>query len=970
MRGLRRSSWQRDLEALVDHLLELQEPGSNLVGASIEQARRADPGNDGDVTFALGQLFRIADGLGGSEAELLALAEVMALAIASFAETKKPDFVTGVAKQLQRRGTSELGLNLLEDAFNPEIVEPFDRPAAVTGALLNERGELLRAIGRLNEAEGAFTEALAALDDESGSHDAERSVVLNNLGLVYSGKGDLSEAKRYLLESLTVDDRRGAAPLVMAITLDNLGVLEADLAKEAGPLWLDHSYVNAIVDEHLRQAEAYFERAGELFESALPKASDDYVISLLNYASAAAQRGDRDTRARLSARGMEIATTPGRVSIGTMWDAVALRGDVMLEGGEPQAAVELLTSWFDRLMPEMESNERVSRGLTTLLRAAAKVSDQDLVNNVAATIADIDTDLLPYRLVGGSEAESRAAFAGFKNRTDLIIGHCLPQTPTGIAPLWLYELVLNRKGVLAERQGSSWLRARDAEGIAPDLLAQVSELRSEVARLDLDGSGSTAIQAARQRHEEAERRLGKIEAQLQHELDPHVLTIPRVAPAEVQAHLQADTTLLDFVTIDAPDGSTHYALFLVGADGPVRFRDLGQVDEVDRRLRALVADVARPPAADGDGQLRQQWAHEPATVLFDPGDVVTERLLVSPTGTWGLIPFSLLPDEAGEPLINGHVVTLVPSGRWIVTHAAAAAEDDRTTGPSAVLGDPDFDLHLPHEASSYLTFRLPQLENTGVEAREVAGLLGVAPAIEGEATRQRLLDVRRPRILHVASHGVFLEAIGSLAEMSEPRESTIRSVGGTVVSEDSNVLGWSYAGSEDNPDDARALHRSRVRWLSEIGPAGQLSRSGLLLAGFNAWLAGVTTPPDVGMGVLSAGEFALLDLATTELVVLSACETGVGAVDWADGSLLGLRTSALSAGAASCMSTLWNVEDETAAMLVSVFYTRLASGDERGASLHAAQLAIRLHHPDPYFWAGWVMEGATGRIDLVHGTGR
>ncbi len=120
-------------------------------------------------------------------------------------------------------------------------------------------------------------------------------------------------------------------------------------------------------------------------------------------------------------------------------------------------------------------------------------------------------------------------------------------------------------------------------------------------------------------------------------------------------------------------------------------------------------------------------------------------------------------------------------------------------------------------------------------------------------------------------------------------------------------------------DDAAAVHRSRLEWLGTIGPAGQLSRSALLLAGFNGWLAGVETPTDVGAGMVSAGEFALLDLADTELVVFSACETGVGAVDVADGSLIGLRTVALSAGASSCVSTLWNVDDEAAATLMSAF---------------------------------------------------
>jgi CHAT domain-containing protein len=141
----------------------------------------------------------------------------------------------------------------------------------------------------------------------------------------------------------------------------------------------------------------------------------------------------------------------------------------------------------------------------------------------------------------------------------------------------------------------------------------------------------------------------------------------------------------------------------------------------------------------------------------------------------------------------------------------------------------------------------------------------------------------------------------------------------------------------------------------------------VLLTGFNAWLAGVETPPDVATGLVSAGEFALLDLAATELVVLSACETGVGAVDYADGSLIGLRAAALAAGAASCVSTLWKVADDTAAQLTSEFYRQLKAGALRASALRSAQLSVREANAHPNSWAGWVLEGASGSVDITPG---
>jgi tetratricopeptide (TPR) repeat protein len=970
VRESRTVRWRGDLQAIVDELLEQHEPSSELVADFIEQGRRCDVGADGDVNFALSQLFRIVDGLWGSETAQLALVEALELALASFSETKKPQFVQRLAKYLREHGKSDLSLSLLDRAISLGIGTPVDGESP-KAKLLNEMGEVLRETGRLNDAEAAFERALVAVEGVSVSSDAARAAILNNLGLVYYEKGDLLQARRILIESLKIDERLGTAPLKLAVTFDNLGAIEAGLAKAAGPLFISDEYVNQVVDEHLQQAEMYFDKAGELFESGLPESSEDYVVNLINNAGAAAQRGDypgpfvptvAGRRETLSHRAFEIAAQ-GRVSVLTMWAAVVLRGEVLLESGEPDEAVKLLTFWFDRLWPEMKTHDRMSRGLTTLLRASAAVKNQELVESVAETIAGIDAEVLPWRLAGGSEAETRHVFQAFRNRTELIVGYCLPPPMSGIAPSWLYALVLNSKGVLAERQGSAWLHARLLEGAGAELLARVRELRAEVARLDLDRSGSKAIRVARQRHDDAERRLGQVEAQLQQELGPLGPTVPHVAVEEIQARLAADALLLDFTTMVRRDGCRHYLLFQVRANGPVRYKDLGRVDEVDRRLSALSSEIETRPADDADGHQRAAALRELAPVLFDPDDVVEQDLLVSPTGRWGLIPFCVLPDEAGRPLIDNHLVTLIPSGRWIVRRPAVATEDGgATTGPSIVLGDPDFDLQFFEQISFFLSMAYPRLEHTGAEAREIAALLGVAPAVQRAATRQLLLDVRRPRILHVASHGVFLDAIGSRSEMSEPREWMLRSVAGTMISEESDVLGARMAGTGEIPDDAKSLHRSRVEWLKEIGPAAPVSRSALLLAGFNAWLAGATTPPDVGMGMLSAGEFALLDLATTELVVLSACETGVGAVDWADGSLVGLRTAALSAGAASCVSTLWKVGDATAATLMSEFYRQLTSGVGRGSSMRAAQLALREQHPDPYFWAGWVTEGSSGPI--------
>ncbi|MGY1636858.1 CHAT domain-containing protein [Geodermatophilus sp. SYSU D00742] len=520
-----------------------------------------------------------------------------------------------------------------------------------------------------------------------------------------------------------------------------------------------------------------------------------------------------------------------------------------------------------------------------------------------------------------------------------------------VVPTWLYDLLLARKGVLAERQGLAWLLARQDRGATAALLDEVRQLRAEAAHIDLDGAGAGAITRARRHYAEALDRLAAAEVELMRQLGASAQPAV-VRTADVQARVDAGTGVVDLVAGRWPDGEQHYVAIHVAADGPLRFDDLGPAAPLNDQLSALVEQLATPPHRAIDPPA----ASGPVGWVTLTARVLADRVVVAPTGLWGRVPIGAMPDELGRPLLDRHEVDVVPSVRWWVLRDVAG---DGSAGPPVVLGDPDFDLDVTEDVPYFLSMRLPRLQHAAEEARAVADELGVAPVLGRDVTRSLLLGVHRPRVLHVATHGSFLDAIRSIEEQSEPRVTLMRSVGGQVVVEDAEE-DWRWLG-EAPPSQAPSavdVHRSRVRWLRTMGPAGQLTRSALLLTGFNRWLAGLDTSNEVGTGVVTASELALLDLSGTELVVLSACETGVAAVDFADGTMLGLRTAALAAGAAQCVSSLWEVDDEATTALMRSFYGRLRSGSSPAAALRAAQLDVRERRPEPYYWAGWLAEGS------------
>ncbi len=232
---------------------------------------------------------------------------------------------------------------------------------------------------------------------------------------------------------------------------------------------------------------------------------------------------------------------------------------------------------------------------------------------------------------------------------------------------------------------------------------------------------------------------------------------------------------------------------------------------------------------------------------------------------------------------------------------------------------------LDRDRGDYHFHRLP---GTRAEGKQVAALLDVSPWLDATALEGRLKTAcRSPRILHLATHGFFL------------------------------------------PDQQRDLNQgNRDMTLMPSGDAmgsGRFSgpmmenpmlRSGLALAGANTWLKAGNPPEEAEDGLLTAEDVTGLDLLATELVVLSACETGLGQVHVGEG-VFGLRRAFVLAGARMLVMSLWKVPDEPTRELMEDFYGRLLAGEGRAEALRGAQLAMKVKYPDPFYWGAFICQG-------------
>ena len=179
----------------------------------------------------------------------------------------------------------------------------------------------------------------------------------------------------------------------------------------------------------------------------------------------------------------------------------------------------------------------------------------------------------------------------------------------------------------------------------------------------------------------------------------------------------------------------------------------------------------------------------------------------------------------------------------------------------------------------------------------------------------KAFDRQSPNILHIATHGFFL---------SDPKQ----------------VATNPFLRSIDNRNVSRTTH--------------YLNRSGLLFAGGNRAWTGKEIIEGIDDGILTAEEISGLDLSNTDIVVLSACETGLGVSVSSEG-VFGLQRAFKLAGVNTLIMSLWNVSDVTTSELMLQFYDNWMSGMEKHEAFYAAQKSIRNKSRDPYRWAGFVM---------------
>ena len=429
-----------------------------------------------------------------------------------------------------------------------------------------------------------------------------------------------------------------------------------------------------------------------------------------------------------------------------------------------------------------------------------------------------------------------------------------------------------------------------------------------------------------------------------------------ITPKEISQKLLTGEAAVEFIQFKLynkkwTDSTIYAALLLLPGDSIARFVPLFEEKQLQRLLKPsasatdIYAQYASIEKLYGDTKSASSaLQHSLYQLLWKPLEkhlTGIHTIYYAPTGLLHRIAFQALRPDATHLLIDQFRLKQVLSTRSVVLPAVTTQEP----GYVGLWGNIDYNLHSPLFANSTASGPSPSTADTtsssfNFYASDTRGMrggdwgslpggkkeidtlatlfnhAGIAITIDSGivATEEafKALSGKSPQVLHLATHGFFLP-------VKEQKPTPGDDAGGSAFT------------IQQNP----------------------MFRSGLILAGGSHAWKGEPAIPGREDGILTAYEIAQMDLSSTDLVVLSACETALGDLQGNEG-VIGLQRAFKLAGVKQLVMSLWRVPDKQTNELMTLFYQNRISGQANREALRNAQLKMKEKYP-PYYWAAFVL---------------
>jgi tetratricopeptide (TPR) repeat protein len=814
----------------------------------------------------------------------------------------------------------QAALRIRQKALGPEHT--------LTANSLNNLGELYQDMHEYSKAEPLLQEALRIRQKVLGQEHADTAQSLNNLALLYWVMGEYAKAEPLDQEALRIRQKvLGSEQPDTATSLNNLALVYQDMGEyaKAEPLLQEALRIRQKVlgPEHpdtaqslnnlalLYKAIGEYSKAEPLYQAALRiqqriSGSEDTGtgVSLNNLGELYRAMGEYAKAEPLLQEALRIwqkVLGPEHSDTATGLDNLAGLYRAMGEyaKGEPLLK-EALRIWQKVLGPE---HPLTATGLDNLALLEFDLGRIDEATALARQASALDLTILSKIFSFTSEQQRLAYLDIFR---PYILFPILKGTETDLA-----AAILRYKGVVLDSIIEDRLLAEASQG---------SEDQKLVEQLNLDKRqlGQLYLQPAQKVSAETNQQIEALEGEIEKmesQLAQHVAGLGQARHAlgvrleQVRPVIPNDVALIEYLRYSDYLGKgkwePHYGAIVLFSKGAPLWIPLGKANEIGHLVRRYGTLVRGSPEED-ELSANLQALYE---VLWAPiGQTLpsqTKRIIISPDGQLNFISFATLLTKDQHFLAERYSVQYISSGRDLLREvrpstakevvlfanpdfnlgstAMLAKADNRSADAGAVRGSEKRDI----EDWSFGSLTGTQKESDELIKKFVGWGWMSTDFTAKEATKEALLKIHSPFILHLATHGFFAKEDPTSAN-TEP-ESSLKA-GQTVIK--SKFF--------KNP----------------------MHRSGLALAGaqttIEAWKHD-EVPLVENDGILTAEDVSTLDLQGTWLVTLSACDTGSGEARAGEG-VMGLRRGFIQAGTQNLLMTLWPISDEVTVEIMTDFY--------------------------------------------------
>ncbi|MBC7862352.1 MAG: CHAT domain-containing protein [Bacteroidia bacterium] len=372
---------------------------------------------------------------------------------------------------------------------------------------------------------------------------------------------------------------------------------------------------------------------------------------------------------------------------------------------------------------------------------------------------------------------------------------------------------------------------------------------------------------------------------------------------KVRAALKADEAAVEIIRIDKYDvkftSDVYYAALIISGAGTPQLVLMKNGKEMEgnsnTEYRKNILDMKADNVSCG--------------IFWDPIEAKLagkKKIYVSLDGVYNQVSLYTLKDATGKYLIDKHNIVIVGNSKDIIKIVNAPKIVLKKT--ASLVGNPNY-------GSNDIIAALP---GTKTEVENVKKTLSAAKyktelIMQDEATEEKVKSLHA-EVLHIATHGFFLADLNDV--------------------ESDKVLGVETSTAKKNP----------------------LLRSGLMLANCEKVFDETGAQGNTNNGILTAYEVMNLSLEGTDLVVLSACQTGLGDIKSGEG-VYGLQRSFLVAGARSVIMSLWEVSDDATMELMTEFYKIYSATGNKQEAFLSAEKKIKIKYKEPFFWGAFVLIG-------------